>query len=93
MRARTGARMESQTIWPSLRAYHDMSSSPIRSPSVSASSNSGPVAEARVSATTCHSLSSDVSGVVEMPLLKQADMLVSEGVGEGVRARGEVFSR
>ena len=45
------------------------------------------------SATTCHSLSSDVSGVVEMPLLKQADMLVSEGVGEGVRARGEVFSR
>ena len=41
---------------------------------------------------SCHSLLSDVSGVVGMSLLEQADMLVSEGVGERVRARGEVFS-
>ena len=40
-----------------------------------------------------HSSSSDVSGVVGMSLLEQADMLVSEGVGERVRARGAVFGR
>jgi hypothetical protein len=39
------------------------------------------------------SSSSDVSGVVGMSLLEQADMLVSEGVGERVRGRGGDFGR
>jgi hypothetical protein len=38
-----------------------------------------------------HSSSSEVSGVVGMSLLEQADMLVSEGVGERVRWRGGDF--
>jgi hypothetical protein len=40
-----------------------------------------------------HSSSSDVSGVVGMSLLEQADMLVSEGVGERVRGRDGDFGR
>jgi hypothetical protein len=34
-----------------------------------------------------------MSGVVELSLLEQADMLVSEGVGERVRGRGGDFGR
>ena len=39
------------------------------------------------------SSSSDVSGVVGISLLEQADILESEGVGERVRGRGGDFGR
>ena len=39
------------------------------------------------------SSSSDVSGVVGVSLLEQADILVSEGVGERLRGRGGDFGR
>ena len=112
----------SETTCPSSRAYHDISSSSVRSTSGSASANSSAVAELALGSavllimsgwicTRCaagglpsrfglglrlrpgHSSSSDVSGVIGMSLLEQADMLVREGVGERVRARGAVFGR
>ena len=45
------------------------------------------------SSSSSSSSSSDVSGVVGISLLEQADMLESEGVGERVRGRGGDFDR